>query len=585
MNFSKISPLLLASLDASISERERSDELNTGYNSTTQTWSVILRYSGDFSDIYAILPDATRASCVLLLSNYAILETDRAQIELLSELSSVIYMEKPKRMFFEVVEASQASCIPTPTESLSYSGKGVLVGIVDSGIDYTHPDFRNPDGSSRILALWDQTISPDAKLNFLPPTGYTIGTLFLKEQIDFALKQSNPSMRMSLCPSQDISGHGTLVTGIAAGNGRASDGLYRGVAYEADLVIVKLSTLNDGGFPNTIHLMEAANFCVQKALSLQRPMALNLSFGNTYGPHSGTSLVENFFNELSQLGMLSIVTGSGNEGSSQGHFEGKLSAFETSSIPFTIGSFTPTLNIQLWKYFWDEVSLSLSSPLGLSFSIPDRVGSYRFSFGDTDCYVYVGEPAPYSIFQEIYIDLLPKNSYILSGIWTLRLTATSIKTGEFALWMPAAVTRNISTGFLYPSPETTLTIPSTASSLITVGAYDSRSLEQAPFSGRGYTFGTTQVKPDLVAPGVDITSCAPGGAYTTASGTSFAAPFVTGSCACCMQWGILEQNVPYLYGEKMKAYLIRGTKKLPYASVYPNPSTGWGALCLRNVLL
>ena len=121
----------------------------------------------------------------------------------------------------------------------------------------------------------------------------------------------------------------------------------------------------------------------------------------------------------------------------------KLSAFETSSIPFTIGSFTPTLNIQLWKYFWDEVSLSLSSPLGLSFSIPDRVGSYRFSFGDTDCYVYVGEPAPYSIFQEIYIDLLPKNSYILSGIWTLRLTATSIKTGEFALWMPAAVTRNI----------------------------------------------------------------------------------------------------------------------------------------------
>ena len=185
MNFSKISPLLLASLDASISERERSDELNTGYNSTTQTWSVILRYSGDFSDIYAILPDATRASCVLLLSNYAILETDRAQIELLSELSSVIYMEKPKRMFFEVVEASQASYIPTPTESLSYSGKGVLVGIVDSGIDYTHPDFRNPDGSSRILALWDQTISPDAKLNFLPPTGYTIGTLFLKEQIAF----------------------------------------------------------------------------------------------------------------------------------------------------------------------------------------------------------------------------------------------------------------------------------------------------------------------------------------------------------------------------------------------------------------
>jgi hypothetical protein len=152
------------------------------------------------------------------------------------------------------------------------------------------------------------------------------------------------------------------------------------------------------------------------------------------------------------------------------------------------------------------------------------------------------------------------------------------------MWLPASAIRNRTTAFLRPTPTTTLTIPSTASRVITVGAYDSRQNTIAPFSGRGFTWNNQQVKPDLVAPGVDIISCAPGGGYVSKTGTSMATPFVTGSCALLMQWGILEGNAPFLYGEKIKAYLINGAKPLPAFGEYPNPQAGWGALCADDSL-
>ena len=152
------------------------------------------------------------------------------------------------------------------------------------------------------------------------------------------------------------------------------------------------------------------------------------------------------------------------------------------------------------------------------------------------------------------------------------------------MWMPAGAVRSQATRFLLPTPETTLTIPSTARRVITVGAYDSATKTLAPFSGRGYTWSTNQIKPDLVAPGVEITSCALDGGYTERTGTSMATPFVTGSAACLMQWGILLGNDPFLYGEKVKAYLHKGAVPLPAYKKIPNPETGWGALCLRNSL-
>ena len=502
-------------------------------------------------------------------------------IDALADSPQVIYIERPRRLFFEDLPAIRSSCITAIQEApLSLTGKGVLLSIIDSGIDYMHPDFQNADGSTRILALWDQTITPDPSKNFLSPPGYTLGTLFTEEQINAAIAAPTLQERSAFCPSFDTSGHGTHVTGIAAGNGRVQIA-NRGIAYEASLLVIKLGAPGPMGFPSTTQLMQAVDFSVLYAIDHQLPLSINLSFGNTYGSHSGTSLLETYLDSVSDLGRICIVTGSGNEGNNGGHAGGRILSNTSKSLEFVVGDYERNLSIQIWKNYWDEIRIQLLPPFSQApIQIPDTPGSWRFAVGDTELLIYCGAPSPYSLYQELYIDFISSRTYIASGVWTFLLTAQNITDGIYDLWMPAAAIRGNATQFLAPTPETTLTIPSTAAKTISVGAYDSNTNTYAPFSGRGFTWNTNQVKPDIVAPGVDITSCAVGGGYETRSGTSMATPFVSGSCALLMQWGILQGNDSFLYGEKMKAYLIKGARKLPFVEKYPDPRVGWGALCV-----
>ena len=304
-----------------------------------------------------------------LLNNYGILNLPESLIDTIVSEDIITYMEKPKQLFFEITEGKRASCITTLQSHLpQLSGRGTLVGIIDSGIDYAHPDFITTSGSSRILALWDQTIPTNSVPNpFNPeaflsaPTGYSLGTLFSKEIIDASLSMNTVQEQLKICPSRDISGHGTHVTGIAAGNGRASNGVYRGVAYEADLIIVKLGTPGPNSFPSTSLLMMGIDFCIRESINRNQPLALNLSFGNTYGSHSGNSLLETYLDSVSELGRISIVVGSGNEGSSGGHVGGILQPNQTDSIQFSISDYTTNLNIQLWKNYWDEFTVTLKA--------------------------------------------------------------------------------------------------------------------------------------------------------------------------------------------------------------------------------
>ena len=168
------------------------------------------------------------------------------------------------------------------------------------------------------------------------------------------------------------------------------------------------------------------------------------------------------------------------------------------------------------------------------------------------------------------------------GVWRLILNPRKVVSGAYELWLPSENVLNQGTGFLFPTDQTTLTIPSTAGRVVTVGAYNALTFAYADFSGRGYTRGGNLVKPDIVAPGVDVTAAAIGGGYAQFTGTSFAVPFVTGGAALMMEWGIVRNNDPYLYGEKVKAYLRRGARALPGFEVYPNPQVGYGALCVRD---
>lgn len=525
--------------------------------------------------------------------------------------------------------------------ALPLLGQGILIAVIDSGVDYTHPDFRNPDGSTRILAVWDQSVPGN------PPAGYNLGTEYTKAQIDEALRSGTP------LPIRDLSGHGTQVLGIAAGNGRASlpeqrqgpaagqrlsvgqisaagqrlstgrlpvggqgpltgqrfsagQGLLaeqlpsaetaefgpaRGVAPLAHILVVKLGNSEPDGFPRTTELMQALNYAFEKAREFQLPLAVNLSFGNVYGPHNGTGLAEAYLAELAGQWKAVVCVGTGNEGDTAGHTSGILQQGSVREIELGIAPYETSVNIQIWKSYADAYEISLIHPDGRQIGpLVPAAGPQRFRAGNTELLIYYGEPGPFSISQEIYIDFLPQQQYIDAGIWRIVLTPQRIADGRFDMWLPQREILNTGTRFYEPNVENTLTIPSTARNIIAVGAYDSRSLQYAPFSGRGslpegsYPPGIFLQKPDIAAPGVNIRTTAVGGGYTTATGTSFAAPFVTGAAAMLMQWGIVNGNDPFLYGEKVRAYLQRGARPLPGFTVYPNNQVGYGALCVRDSL-
>lgn len=310
MDDQKIENLLNLSLDATQEERQKSESLETGFDEETQTWEVIVHYSGNLLELIPAVISETW-QIVLLSGGYAIITLPQEDVSMLARLPQIEYVEKPKRMYFSVEAGRRVSCIsPLQTEDVGLFGRGILIAVIDSGVDYFHPDFRKDDGSTRILAMWDQTAvlsesifpievvedmenNPDfRKDSGKTPAGFHIGVEYTAKEINRALRAAGdiggPAGRaagLSVVPEQDLSGHGTQVLGIAAGNGRASGGRFRGVAPESDIVVVKLGTPREQGFPRTTELMQAIEYVYQKAEEFQMPMAVNISFGNVYGSH------------------------------------------------------------------------------------------------------------------------------------------------------------------------------------------------------------------------------------------------------------------------------------------------------------
>lgn len=507
----------------------------------------------------------------MLLENFALLRLPPSLIPTVSALPQILYIEMPHYISFEILSGKRSSCITQVTlPPLSLTGNGVLVGFVDSGIDLTHPDFQDSNGNSRVLFLWDQTRDED------PPDGYLFGTEYNNDQI-------NEALRTGKTLSRDESGHGTAVAGIACGNGNASKGRYRGIAPEAELIVVKMRK-NKGLYPRTTELISGIDYCIRKALKFNRPLVLNISFGNNYGSHTGSSLSELYLNRVSLRGRISIIAASGNEGASPVHASSFLD--QTTTVDFSISERQVSLNVQLWKDYSDIVRIRLRAPSGAEYTLPDKFGTNVETLDQTQIAFYNSAPSPFQRLQEYYFEFFPiaDSFYLTSGVWSLIIEPLSIKNGTFEMWLPSASSLNGATRFLSPDPYNTLTIPSSANSVITVGAYDAKTNTPADFSGRGAAaMPNLLTKPDLVAPGVSVTVPSFPGGYQIVSGTSFAAPFVTGSAALLMEWGILRGNNLFLYGEQLKAWLIAGAKELPGYPV-PNPRTGWGALCLEAAL-
>ena len=587
----KAETILNLALETPLAERVRSGNLNVGYSVTARTWEFIVKYNGSLREVAEDFPGVVAEE---LIAGYGILTVPENLVEPVLTRPEIEYVEIPKRLYFSDFQARNASCILQVTEGYpNLTGKGVAVAVIDSGIDYTLPHFRNADGSTRILALWDQGQSTSSQ--YPPPEGFSQGRLYTESDINAVLQAANGAeeeqgigIGVPALLSEDTSGHGTAVAGIAA-SGTVEN--YQGVAPESSLVVVKLANTDRESFPRTTELMRALTFVIRFTAERRLPVAINLSFGNSYGSHNGGSILERFIDNISEIGRSVICIGTGNEGASGGHFAATVQPGQPLNVEFAVASYEAALNLQIWKNYIDRYRIIITAPTGASLIIQEELlGQTEAVLERTKLLVYVGEPKPYTTNQEIYIDFLPQRTYVDSGVWTITLEPLEVKNGYIYMYLPSEAARSAGTRFVSSTPEVTLTIPSTATRAIAVGAYNSVYNAYADFSGRGYVaqgVGLAEreigsVRPTLVAPGVSLQAVTPGGTYQYVSGTSFATPVVAGSAALLMEWGIVREQDVFMYGEKVKASLIRGARRFPTPSQWPNEMYGWGALCLAD---
>ena len=400
----KIENQLNLALSITEEERQKSESLDIGYDLEEKEWELIVKYSGTLERV------RTRAVYVTeLTGGYAIIQIKESQIKELAAFPEVEFIEKPKSLYFQIENGRRVSCIDEvqaapffssigqeglednqqKKQSFPLLGKEVLIGIVDSGIDYENSDFRNADGTTRILALWDQTLQ-----NGKPPQGYHIGTEFTSEQINEALRMEVREERYRIVPSRDTSGHGTAVAGIAAGNGRGSkNGKYRGAAPEAGLLIVKMGGAGETGFPRTTQLMRGVDYIVRKAEELKKPVAINISFGNTYGSHDGTSLLERYLNTVSERWKSVICVGSGNEGTTAGHAAGEYRKGMMTEVQLAVQQREKSFSLQIWKSYVDEVTITIVDPSGNhSGRLEEKEGTLADALCGADIFIGVSAP-------------------------------------------------------------------------------------------------------------------------------------------------------------------------------------------------
>ena len=540
-------------------------------------WQVLVKYNGDIEAVAR-----SEGGFAQIISNqFAVLTLRPDRIRNLLKYTQVEYIETPKKLVYSVETSMQASCITSVQNNLPYKlkGKGVLLGIIDSGINYSHPDFRNSDGTTRIAYIWDQTILGN------PPEGYLIGTEYTSEDINKALEETNMSKRRQIVPSVDNVGHGTHVAGIAGGNGRASNGNIVGGAPEAEFIIVKLGKPDFEGFVRNIEIMLALRYVLDKATKLGKPVAINISIGTNSGPHDGSALLEQYIDDMATTWKNNIIIAAGNEGNTKNHTEGMVMQNGTATIEIQIAEGTLYYPVIVWQSPLDNVSFEIVDPSGRKTpEIFYAQGPRKFGLGASKVYTAFAGPSPLSGNIEFGVVLLPTTGDITSGIWKIIIRGKNIVDGKFDAWGPTLEEGGKDNFFLKPVVETTITTPATAMMGISVGAYNHVTNQIASFSGRGYGRDNVIIKPDLVAPGVDIRSAShTTNGYRALSGTSMAAPHVTGGVALLMEWGIVQGNNPFLYGANLKTYLLRGAIRNT-GKAYPTPIWGYGRLCVKESL-
>lgn len=493
--------------------------------------------------------------------NFAVVNIPRDKLDQLALSNTIQYIELPKTLYEQDEESNKVSCIPQLSPNFDVSGEGVLVGFVDSGIDYTHPAFMNSTGTTRIEYIYDIS---------------TGGNIYNKETINEAIKSSDP---FSIVPSLDNTGHGTHVAGIACGGGRINQ-MYRGVAPNASIAMVKAAR---GTAALSSQIMQGIKFLIDKGKELNMPLVISLSLSTNDGAHDGSSILEQYIRTISNLERVAITIAAGNEGDAGHHVGGEFK--KTQRQIFNVSSDEKSIVMNLYKPILPNVSITIINPTGQqSGNINLQEGYIQGAIGRDRYDIYVAGPKPFELNSEIKIILSARTGYLAEGVWTLEINVLNEYLGAYSIWLPVLEGLNPRTKFLEPIQYNTLGIPATVDNIIAVGSYNYRTSNLSSFSGRGALNQGNFVRPDLVAPGEDIVGPVPNGGYDNKTGTSMATPQVAGICALMMQWGIIKGNDPYLFGQRLKYYLLMGAKRRRTDVTYPNPSWGYGEVCAFNSL-
>ena len=491
---------------------------------------------------------------------------------------------------------------------LSLRGAGTIIAFLDTGIDYRNPVFLKSDGSSRILAIWDQTIQEGE-----PPEGFYYGTEYSQEKINEALQSNDP---LSIVPSQDLSGHGTAMASVAAGSLITGGGAFIGAAPEADLVVIKLKECKpylreyyllpeDVPAYQSTDIIMALEYADRFARAFYRPVIFCIGVGSSFGSHSGNSPLSSYLNRIAAKRSRVVVVAGGNEGNTSNHYEGRLDPIGTrrpgeeqdeseaergnpirEEIEIRVGEGEKGFIAEVWGKAPNQFSLGIRSPGGET--IPntgikvDQGVEYHFVYEQTNITV------SYALVEGATGDELITVRFQnpTPGIWTVILQNDSGLTGAtFHMWLPISTFLSSETYFLRPNPNITLTVPSYAENCITVSSYSDRSNSIYVRSGRGFSRGSA-IKPDLAAPAVNVSVVIRGlpGEVRLGrmSGSSVAAAIAAGGVAQFMQWAVTDKHANYLRSSEVKNYLIRGAVRDTNLT-YPNKQWGFGKVNIQGV--
>lgn len=460
-------------------------------------------------------------------------------------------------------------------------GTGVAIGFVDTGIDYTQPLFQNADGTTRIVALWDQTIPGNAPMDF------NYGTVYTANKIDEALKSDTPE---TIVPSKDTIGHGTFLAGVAAGNDQTEAASFVGGAPDAAIMMVKLrpasQRLREFYLINeevpayqSNDIMAGINFLLEQAYIMNLPLVICLGVGNNFGAHNGTNFLEGYLEGISATSNVIDVVAAGNEGNSSHHYKGSIITGTVDEVEINVAENEKGFIMFFWAELPNRMQIAVKSPLGqVVDKIPilnDQIQEYRFTLERSQLQVRYLYPDTVTGSEAIILRLEDPTP----GIWTIMVYPENIVTGEYHIWLSRKGFINEATRFLKPNPDTTLQIPGTATFPIVVGAYDYVDDSIYVASGRGPTTNNI-IKPDLIAPGVNVQGPTPGGGLTTYVGTSTAAAVTASACALLMQWAVIDGNFPNMNTRIARGILTRGARRQK-GVVYPNNIEGYGRLDLQ----